>query len=175
MLDQSSHPSPAFPIEVHYVVTDDLATESESKLKEVFMPAWLQVALPVVVIFQALTQLPKLLPGGDSLTFLGAVLLIAGFYAFMFWRSERNKRLARDAIVGKDVTVKFRDEGFYFAIGQKAESLGYGSVIRAGRDELGLVLIIEKFGGLWIPTRAFSSPEQRDFVFSHLGQFLKKR
>ncbi len=133
------------------------------------MPAWLQVALLGSLGLQVLTQLPNLLAGGESAIVLKVFLFIASFYAFMFWRNARNKRLARAEIVGKDVAVQFRADGFDFSIGQKAESLRYSRIVRAGRDERGLVLVIEKLGGLWIPTAAFSSPEQRDFVFNHLG------
>jgi hypothetical protein len=83
--------------------------------------------------------------------------------------------LARTAIDGKEVAVRFRADGFDYSIGQKAESLSYSNIVRAGRDERGLVLIIEKLGGLWIPTQACSSPDQKDFAFSHLGQLMKQR
>lgn len=167
--------NPEFPIAVRYIVSEDIATEAESAMKDVFMPVWLQVALPLVVGLQVMINLPKLLESGVSTTGLKVLALIAGFYAFMFWRSARNKRLARAAIVGKEVAVRFQTDAFDYSIGQKAESLSYSNIVRAGRDERGLVLIIEKLGGLWIPTQAFSSPDQRDFIFSYLGRFLKKR
>ncbi|HRE82951.1 MAG TPA: hypothetical protein PLN52_18035, partial [Opitutaceae bacterium] len=55
-----------------------------------------------------------------------------------------------------------------------AQRIGYSSIVRAGRDDRGLVVVVGRAGGLFVPTGAFASPAQRDAVFSHLRSALKK-
>ena len=140
------------------------------------MPQWVQIALPVAACLQLFAQLPKLMMGGGSLFLpLGLFAFIGGFYGLMFWLGHRRKKKARAAMLGKEVAVRFFDDGFELGASPATQRIGYSSIVRAGRDARGLVVVIGRAGGLFIPTGAFASPAQRDAVFSHLRGALKKK
>jgi hypothetical protein len=167
--------SNVLPIEVRYTVSEETADEFESAMKDVLMPPWLQVLLPFALGFQLLFRLPELLSDPKSNLPFVVLGFIGVFYGIIFWLRHRSRRQARAALRGKEVAVRFEKESFNYSTAQDARSLNYSSIVRVGRDDRGLMLVIEKIGGLWIPTRAFASPAQRDYVFGHLGHFLKKR
>ena len=78
-------------------------------------------------------------------------------------------------MVGKEIAVRFFDESLEVGESQAGHRIQYTDVSRVGRDNRGLVLIIPRAGGLFVPTHAFVSPEQRDLLFSHLGRTLKRK
>jgi len=164
-----------FPIEVHFTISEDIARTSESVLKDVLLPRWLQILLPISFGLQALTQLPKIMAGGNPAFALSLLAVISGFFVIMFWRRRRLKEKAHATMLGKGIIVRFFDDGLELGDAQAGQRIGYGAVTRVGRDDRGLVIVIRRLGGLFVPTHAFGSSECRDFVFSHLANLMRRK
>ncbi|HRE80462.1 MAG TPA: YcxB family protein [Opitutaceae bacterium] len=175
MMSETLQPS-LFPITARFTVTDEVARASEAVLRDIVMPKWVQIALPVAAFLQLFVQLPKVMMGAGSLWLpLSLFVFIGGIYGLMFWLGHRKKNKARAAILGKEVVIQFFDDGFELGEPPTAQRIGYSSIVRAGRDARGLVIVVGRAGGLFVPTRAFASPAQRDAFFSHLRSALKKK
>ncbi len=169
-------PPPLFPIEARFTVTEEVVAASEATLKDAIMPPWVQIALPLSAVLQVIAQLPKLTANrGNPLIIIGVIAFVGGLYGFLFWLGRRKKKKARAAMLGGEIVVRFFDDGLEFGEPHTSQRIGYSFVRRAGRDERDLVVIIDRIGGLFIPTSGFASPEQIDAIFSHLREALKKK
>ena len=158
-----------------YVVTNEIATMAESAGKDVFASPGVRLLFMVAFGFQLLRGLPLFLSGNvppNAWVVLGAT---AAFLGYSHWRAFKKKQEWRKSVIGQEVVVEFREDGIDYTLGGSRQVLRYANIARAGRDERGLVLIADRIGELWIPTTAFASAQQRDSVFTYLGQFLHKR
>ena len=152
-----------------------MATIAESAGKDVFASPGMRLLFMVAFGLQLLRGLPLFLSGDVppiAWTLLGAT---GAFLGYSHWRAFQNKQEWRRSILGKEIVIEFRGDGLDYTLGGARQVLRYADIARAGRDERGLVLIVDRIGELWIPTAAFASAQQRDFVFTYLGQFLHKR
>ena len=169
----SASPPIIFPIEVRFTVTEEIASESESVVNDAVMPAWLRMLFPFVIGLQLLVQLPKIV-SGNLFILLDVLLVIGALYGLMFWIGRKQKKKGR-ALLGHEIVVRFHAEALDLSIAEKEHHVDYGSILRVGRDERGLVIFLARIGALWLPMSCFASAEQRDSIFLLLGEALKKK
>lgn len=58
---------------------------------------------------------------------------------------------------------------------KRRKEIDYSDVSRARYDSLGLVVILSRGGGLFVPIQAFATPALPEFLFAHISQRLKQK
>jgi hypothetical protein len=139
------------------------------------MPRWIRIPFVVSLFLQPVVQVLQH-SGQVNYEFTAvSALLVCGIYGLIFLWVRKKRERDRLAVVGKKIAACFRENAVEITVDGEKQDIGYRMLTRVGRDDRGLILILGAKGSLWLPTKSFTIPAERDVVFGYLGGVMKRK
>ncbi len=172
---ESVAPPVLIPVEARYTMTDRVVDIGIAATNDSVLPQWARGWTPAVLPVVACLQLLRFTDVARGQPWFVSIVTAAviGLFGWLWWRSHKKRMAARAAIVGKEIHLRFFEDGFDFGPTASGPRIGYAAVDRVARDDRGLVLLGLSMH-LFVPTSAFASPNLRDAVYEMVGAHLKK-
>jgi len=170
------------PIEADTTLTFEVLKKAESVFQYLLIPRWFHRCIMVLAIGLVpawiVTFLVSLAETRGRTPFICGLACVTLFSVLAVLSSRRKRKLQdkrHAAIIGKSMSARFFADHVDLAFAGQQFQVPYLRITRIGRDNDGILIVVNRVLPFWIPTSAFLSVEQRDRAFDVVGKSLQTR